>query len=117
MWPVLLTVLFTLLSGFGDALGFIHAGRVFRDGRFLWEEALKSAAGFQMGVFMLWLALRYMSQLATLSTEVQTLLWFGVTIIGIAILSGKFAQWQTTDQVVGVGVLAGIGWLLVRTGG
>jgi hypothetical protein len=117
MWPVLLIIVFTVLSGYGDAQGFIHAGKVWQDGQFVWPEAVKSALGFQFGVVTFWVALRYLARYGVVSTEIQTLLWFGVTIIGVAVLSGKFIQWAWVDQLVGVSVLAGVGWLLFRTGG
>lgn len=116
MWPIILIITFTLLSGFGDAQGFIHASKVWQAGQFVWAEAAKSALSFQFGVFMFWLAIRYLKQFGVVLPEVQTLLWFGVTIVGVALLSGKVAQWQRIDQFVGIGVLAGIGWLLFHTG-
>ncbi|HJS28592.1 MAG TPA: hypothetical protein VJ768_03155 [Anaerolineales bacterium] len=117
MWSVILVIIFTLLSGFYDAQGFIHASKVWQDGRFVWAKAFRSMLGFILGVTLYWLALRYLGQLGIVSAEVQTLLWFGVTIVGVALLSGRFAQWQLVDQIVSFGVLGGIAWLLFRTGG
>lgn len=117
MWPIILIIIFTLVSGFGDAQGFIHAGKIWQEGRFVWSEAIKSALGFQFGVLSFWFALRYLGQFGVFSTEIQTLLWFAVTMIGVAALSGQFLQWQRIDQAVSMGVLLGIGWLLFRTGG
>jgi hypothetical protein len=117
MWPILLIIFFTLLSGFGDAQGFLHSSRIWQDGRPVWSEVAKSMSGFLFGITMFWLALRWLGQLGVASAEVQTLLWFGVTIVGVALLSGQFARWERLDQVVAVAVLAGIGWLLFRTGG
>ena len=108
---------FTLLSGFCDAQGFIYASKVWQDDRFVWAEAFRSMLGFILGVTLYWLALRYLGQLGIVSAEVQTLLWFGMTIVGVALLSGRFAQWQLVDQIVSFGVLGGIAWLLFRTGG
>jgi hypothetical protein len=64
-----------------------------------------------------WVAIRSYQQLGVLFAETQVLFWFAVTIVGVAIFSGKFARWHTIDQIVAVAVLAGIGWLLFRTGG
>jgi hypothetical protein len=115
MTTVLLITLFTLLSGIGDALGFLYAGRVWTEQQFLWGNALKSALGFQFGVAMYWCAVRQLRAQGVIDTEVQTLLWFGATIIGIAILSGQFLRWHALDQGVGLAVLCGIGFLLIRT--
>ena len=117
MWNFLMVALLTALCGLGDALGFIHAGRVWTNGRFIWAEALKSAAGFQFGVAMYWLALRELTARGVVAAETQTLFWFGATIIVVAILSGQFLRWQAADQIVAVAVLGGIGFLLSRGGG
>jgi hypothetical protein len=114
-WIALIAV-FTLLAGIGDAYGFVYASRVWQDGRFDWLNALKSALSFQLGAAMLWLALRYLQRMGVVAADVQTLLWFVVTIVIVAAISGRFLQWQRIDQAVGVAVLSGIAWLLVRTG-
>lgn len=117
MSPILLIITFVVLSGLGDAQGFIHASKIWRGGQPAWAEVVQSTLGFQFGVVMFWLALRYLSQLRVVSAEVQTLLWFGVTIVGVALLSGSFVRWQRLDQLIAIGVLAGVGWLLLRTNG
>lgn len=115
MGSVLAVVVLTLLCGLGDALGFIHAARVWQHGVFVWSEAVKSALSFQFGVVMYWLALRQLADWGVVSAEAQTLVWFGATIVGVAVLSGRVARWPALDQLVAVLVLAGIGWLLFRT--
>ncbi len=115
MHAILLVAAFTLLSGLGDALGFIHAGRVWHEGRFIWPEALKSLLAFQFGVAMYWLALRSLTTHGIVAVEVQTLFWFAATIIGIALLSGQYLRWASFDQAAAVVVLLGIGWLMFRT--
>ena len=109
-------LLFTALSGLGDAEGFIHASKVWQDGRFVWTEAFKCLAGFQFGMLMYWLALWKLSNHGVVSVEVQTMFWFAATIIGVALLSGRFLRWPTVDKAVAVAVLSGIGWLLCRGG-
>jgi hypothetical protein len=116
MWPILLVIFFTLISGFGDAHGFLHSSRIWQDGRFVWPEAIRAMAGFLFGILMFWFSLRWLAQLGVASAEVQSLLWFSVTIVGVALLSGQFFRWERIDQVVAAVVLAGMGWLLIRTG-
>jgi hypothetical protein len=115
MESILLIALFTLLSGLGDAQGFVHAARVWNDDVFDWVEALKSAAGFQFGVFMYWFAVRHLAAHGVVAPEIQTLFWFVATIVGIAAMSGQFLRWPLVDQAAALAVLLGIGWLLVRT--
>jgi len=58
-----------------------------------------------------------MNAAGIVAPEIQTLIWFSITILGVAIISRSFFRWQTIDQLVGVAVLAGVAWLMVRTGG
>ena len=111
---IVVIAVLTALSGLGDAQGFIHAGKVWQDGRFIWAEALKCAAAFQFGTIMYWLALRSLSSHGIVAVEIQTLFWFGITIVGVAIFSGHYLRWPMADQAAAIGVLAGIGWLLFR---
>jgi len=108
-------ILLTLLSGFGDALGFVYASRVWQGNQFHAVEALRSAVSFQIGVAAYWIALRFLEARGVVAVEVQTLLWFGATLIGVALLSRQFVRWPALDQSVAAAVLLGIGWLLHRT--
>jgi hypothetical protein len=111
---VLLILAFTLLSGLGDAAGFVSASRVWSDGRFVWAEALKCVAGFQFGMLMYWLALWKLSAHGVVSVEIQTLFWFVVTIVGVGVLNGRVFSWAPLDQAVAAGVLIGVMWLMYR---
>ena len=111
---VLMIIGFTLLSGLGDAAGFIHASRVWSEGRFIWAEGLKCIAGFQFGMLMYWLALWKLNAHGVVSVEIQTLFWFVVTIVGVAALNGRVQNWPPVDQAVAAGVLLGVTWLMYR---
>src|SRR5688500_14675383 len=87
MGSMVLIGMFTVLSGLGDAEGFIHASKVWQDGRFVWVEALKCFAGFQFGMIMYWLALWKLASYGVVTVEIQTLFWFTATIVGVALLS------------------------------
>jgi hypothetical protein len=113
---LLLLAALTLASGLGDAHGFVHAARMWQDGRLVARELAHSAAGFALGVGCYWIAVRDLVRAGVLSAEVQTLVWFGVTIVGIALASGRILSWRAIDQVVALGVLTGLGFLLVRNG-
>ena len=115
METILWIALFTLLSGAGDAQGFLYASKVWNGGDFQWVAAAKSAVGFQFGALMYWFALRHLQESGVVSVEVQTLFWFVATIIGIALLGGNFGRWPLADQLIAGGVLAGIAWLMFRT--
>lgn len=107
----------TLISGIADAQGFIHAAKIWQADKLAWHELGKSALGFSIGIGMYWYSLKYMKALGVVTPEVQTIVWFGVTLVGVALVSGKVFAWPLLEQAVAVGVLLGIGWLLLRTGG
>ncbi len=115
MTGILFIGLLTVACGIGDALGFIHAGKVWQAGRFDWSHALKSAAGFQLGVVTYWIVVRLLAGHGVVAVEVQTLFWFAATIVGVALLSGQVLRWPLIDQAVASCVLAGVGWLMYRT--
>jgi hypothetical protein len=112
----LLVLVLTFLSGLGDAEGFLHASRVWNGQTIIWDQVAKSALGFAFGVVTYWGAATFMNRLGVVSPEIQTLVWFAVTIITVAVLSGNFMRWQLTDRIVAGLVLTGIGWLVWRTG-
>jgi hypothetical protein len=112
---VLLVVGISIVSGLGDSQGFIHAARVWQGGSLVPSELAKSALGFGIGIGGYWVSVKYLQALGMLAPEAQTLVWFSVTLLGVALVSGRFLRWQTLDQVVGLVVLLGLGWLLFRT--
>jgi len=116
MKVVVLIIGLTLLSGFADAQGFLHAAHIWEEKQVIWSEVAKSALGFASGIILYWIVLKYLTAHVA-APEVQTIIWFGVTIVGVAVVSGKFAQWRSTEQLVALSVVLGITWLLMRTGG
>lgn len=114
---VLLILLLTLISGWGDSQGFLHASMIWHKGKLVLPELAKSALGFGVGIISYWAVIRFLQQFGVVSPEVQTIGWFAVTIIGLAIATGQFLKWQTVDQLVAVLVILGVGWLLLRVGG
>ncbi|MEZ4456176.1 MAG: hypothetical protein R2882_06455 [Gemmatimonadales bacterium] len=115
--PVVVAVLLTMISGFGDAYGFVHAAQVWSQDRLVPAAAVRSALGFGLGLALQWFAVRFLQQAGVRSVELQMMMQFALTIVGIAILSRSFFGWNMPDQAVAVGVLCGIAWLVARTSG
>jgi hypothetical protein len=103
-----------LLSGFGDSQGFVHSSSMWQSGRFVARECVKSAAGFAVGIGSYWFCVRYLKQCGVLAPETQTLIWFAVTMLGIALASGEWLRWHRADQAVALVVVLGLGWLMFR---
>lgn len=112
--PLLILVLLAL-SGFADSLGFFYASKIWQNGVLSWPDLAKSAFGWAVGISLYILSLRPLSTAGVTSAEVQTAVWFAMTIIGVVILSGRFLQWNRIDQVIAAVVVVALGWLLVRT--
>jgi hypothetical protein len=113
---ILTVILLTLLAGFADAQGFLYSTQVWAQGAFNWSAALRSALGFSFSVPCYWIAVRYLHAGGIITPEVQALFWFVVTITGVAIAGGNFLGWNLVDKAVAIGILAGVVWLMVRTG-
>ncbi len=106
----------TLISGIADAYGFTHAARTWRNDSLVASELAKASLGFLVGVAAYVLVLRYLGQLGVRSAIPQTLGWFGVTIVGVALLTGELAQWSRTDEMIGGLTALGVAWLLISSG-
>jgi hypothetical protein len=114
--PITSLVILTLLSGLLDARGFIHASRIWQDGRFVKVEVIQSSLFFFGGITFYLASIRYLQRIGIVLPEIQTVFWFAVTLIGVAVINGKFLLWGTVDRIVAVIVVLGIGWLILRTG-
>lgn len=110
-----LIVGFTIASGLLDALAFTYSSKMWDGGRLVWSLATKAAASFALGITLYWIAVRYLGEAGIVLPEIQTLIWFSVTIIGVTLIGGRFVQWPVVDQLVAVNVLLGLGWLIART--
>ena len=107
-------VALSCLSGLADARGFLHASRMWRSDGLVWFELARSAAAFVLGMGIYWISARFMHQLGIAAAEVQTMIWFSATIVGIGLASGRFGGWPVTDQLVALTVVLGVAWLVVR---
>lgn len=111
-----LVLVLIILSGFFDSLGFVYASRIWQDDKLSWIDLLRSALGWGIGISFYIVSLRPMARLGVTSAEIQTVVWFAMTIIGVVIINGKFFSWPRLEQTVALFVLVGLGWLLARTG-
>lgn len=113
--PSAVVIALCCASGMADAQGFVHASRMWSGDRFVWPELARSAAGFCIGISLYWVSVRYMQRIGLEAPEIQTMIWFAATIIGVAIAGGRFGSWPLVDQAVAGTVIAGLGWLLAQS--
>lgn len=114
---VVLVVAFTVLTGFADSQGFVHAARVWDGGTLVWREVALSALGFVVGVVAYWVVVRYAGQLGVRSAVLQTMGWFAVTIAAVVLTDPGHHRWQVLDSATAAVVVGGLGLLLYRTAG
>lgn len=111
---VTLFIALTAVTGFADSQGFVHASRIWDEGRWVWREAWFSGVAFAVGVVSYWIVVRYVAELGVRSAAIQTMGWFAVTIAAVALTEGGH-KWEPLDVVTGIVVVAGLGLLLYRT--
>ena len=105
----------TLMSGYFDARGFVHASRMWSDEGLVVRELVQSAAGFALGVTCYWIVVRLARLLGVVSAEAQALGWFAATAVGVAIISGEYSKWHAADRALAVVLLIGLATLQFRT--
>ena len=108
--------LLTALSAFFDAKGFVYSAQAWRDGALIPATAFRAVVFFLGGVSVYISTIGLQQRLGVHSAALQTLFWFAMTIIGIALLDGTIAGWSVAQKAVGTAVTIGIGWLLVSAG-
>jgi hypothetical protein len=109
---VSLVLVLTVLSGVMDARGFVYAGRAWPSGVIDWNAVGLSMLSFFAGISLYIGAVRFMQSMGLNAVALQSGIWFVATAIGIAAMDGTVTQWTRLQQVVAVGVMAGLAWLI-----
>jgi hypothetical protein len=108
----LLVLVLTVTSGVMDARGFVYAGRAWPGGHLDWTAVGRSMLAFFAGISLYIGAVRFMQAMGLNAVALQSGIWFVATAIGIAALDGTVVQWTRLQQLVAVGVIAGLAWLI-----
>jgi len=116
MINVVAAVVFTLTSGVLDAFGFVHASRAWRHDHVVMREVGWTFAYFLAGIAAYLFVVRHLSRLGVTATELQTLMWFGVTVLGVAVIQRSLGDWTNADRLVALVAVASVGWLVSRYG-
>ena len=107
--------LLTALSAFFDAKGFVYASQSWKSGSLIVSTSLLALVYFVLGVTLYIASIGFQQRLGVHSAALQSIFWFAMTVVGIALLDGSIAQWSVAERVVGASVSIGIGWLLIST--
>jgi hypothetical protein len=108
----LLVLVLTVTSGVMDARGFVYAGRAWPGGHLDWTAVGRSMLAFLAGISLYIGAVRFMQAMGLNAVALQSGIWFVATAIGIAALDGTVVQWTRLQQVVALGVMVGLAWLI-----
>jgi hypothetical protein len=108
----LLVLVLTVTSGVMDARGFVYAGRAWPGGHLDWTAVGRSMLAFLAGISLYIGAVRFMQAMGLNAVALQSGIWFVATAIGIAALDGTVVQWTRLQQLVALGVIAGLAWLI-----
>lgn len=112
---ILILLIATILSGYADSRGFIYSSQIWVNNSIDYVALTKSGLGFTVGIFAYWIALKSLQDLnVATSSEIQTLGWFVITIIGVAISSGDFMKWDSVDKIISLSIVGGFCLLLIR---
>jgi len=112
---IAMVIVLTLISGLLDARGFLLASQAWPGGQLDIRSASLSVLCFGLGLSSYVVAVRFIQALGIQGVALQSSLWFVVTAIGIAVLDGSILNWSRTQQLVGVLVAIGLGWLIATT--
>jgi hypothetical protein len=114
-WNLVVVIALTAVSGLLDARGFLYASRAWPAGQIDLRMAGLSVLCFAVGLSCYVLAVRFIQAMGVTGVALQSALWFIVTAVGIAVLDASILSWSRTQQVVGVLVAVGLGWLIVTS--
>ena len=112
---VALVSVFTVITGYADSRGFVHAAKVWAGGNLVWREVALSGAAFFVGVIAYWIVVRFAGELGVRSALLQTMGWFAVTIFAVALTDAGQHAWNLLDVATAAVVVSGLGLLLYRT--
>ena len=110
-----LVLVLTILSGLMDARGFVYAARAWPDGRLDARLAIASMAAFFAGLSLYIVSVRFMQAFGLHGVALQSALWFVVTAVGVAAMDGSVIAWTRAQQIVALGLVAGLAWLIATT--
>jgi hypothetical protein len=112
---ILILIIATIISGYADSRGFIYSSQIWVNNSIDYVAVMKSGAGFMVGIFAYWIVIKSLQDLnVASSSEIQTLGWFVITIVGVAISSGDFIKWDSIDKLISLSIVGGFCLLLVR---
>ena len=114
---VVFLVVLTAVSALADAIGFINVDKAWLGNRPHASALVLACTGYAVGIATYVFAVKYLKLLTDVGPEVQTVGWFMLTIIGVALGSGAFFTWPLPTKFLATVTVAALVLIAVRTGG
>lgn len=108
------SIVLTILAALVEAKGYLYSFRSFTDTNGVTLIGLAILCYF-IGIVIDFTAIYLISKTHYYVPEIMSMLFMAVTIIGVAILSGQFLNWNHFNQGVAVLIMLGLCWLMYQT--
>lgn len=109
-------IVLTVITGYADARGFMHASTMWDGDTFIPATAMRAVGYFAIGIPAYLATIYFLRRHGLVVAELQVMIWFLITVVGVALMSGRFAVWSMPDRMVAALVVIGVAWLVVRVG-
>lgn len=113
---ILAAIVITLLAAFVEAHAYNYSFDAFKQGNIQWMLLALSFGVYSIGILIDYVSLYVLSKTSIFIPELLAAIFMVATLVGIALLSGQFLTWKTSDQIVAGLIVAGLGWLAFRVG-
>lgn len=111
----IIAVIFMIISGFFDGYGFSHTAQIWQVKRADQLPILfKSLFFFSVGIIAFIASTHFLYKSGVQNALVMTLIWFTVTIVSLAFISGSFFQLPLIDKIIAFASIVLIGLLYYR---
>lgn len=111
MITIIIAIVITITAALVEARGYVLSFAAFSNGNVnIWQLGV-SLLWYILGILIDYIALYTLSQSKIFIPELLSTIFMLSTIVGIALLSGQFFQWQLIDKIVAVLVAMGLVWL------
>ena len=114
---VVYLVVLTAVSALADAVGFINVDKGWVGNRPHYSAIVLACTGYAVGIATYVFAVKYLKLLTDVGPEIQTVGWFMLTIIGVALGSGAFFSWPLPTKFLATVTVLALVVIAIRTGG
>lgn len=116
MTNIVLIIVLTCLSAYGDSRGFVWTDRAWNGGTPVWPAISRAFVGYGFGITTYVLAVRQLKLVSDIGVAAQATGWFLLTIVGVAFADGRFMSWGWIDRTLSILTVALFALVIYRVG-